>query len=225
MARRIRPVGLQTHQGYQLPHGLAYFAVHHHVVELRNRGQLLTRARQAAARAVRPSRCRAPPAGGPARPSSAGRRNTNRALGQVRLHLPRALQIDLQQRLPALARARPAAAPRGVPYRCLPCTIAHSSRSPRAIIASNSCLGDEPVVHTVLLPRPGRSGRRRHRDEQLRVLDGESSNDGPLAHRGRAGDDGEPRLPPGALLARTCLARTCWPEPLLSRTLLSRTCE
>ena len=64
--------GLQTDQGYQVLNSLAYFAVHHHVVELGAGGQLGPGGGQPLLPLLRRSRCRGRPAGAPAPPTTAG---------------------------------------------------------------------------------------------------------------------------------------------------------
>ena len=52
-------------------------------------------------------------------------------------------------------------------------------------------VGHEVIVHSVDLARAGRSGGGGDRDEQIGMTPAQLGDDGPLAHRGGTGEDGQ----------------------------------
>ena len=126
-----------AHQRYQPGRRLLEVVVDHRDVELPLGGEL-------DARGLEPPLALLPVLGAPAdEPAHELVPRRRREEHEQRLRhrgpdLAGALQVDLEQRRagPRRAPARPAA--RGVPYRCRPCTTAHSSIWPSATSRSNS---------------------------------------------------------------------------------------
>ena len=148
----------------------------------------------------RPARRARSPAGAPARPRvsvprptsrrtssshDGGLRNTNSASGIVLADLPGALEVDLEQRGPALGQGLLDRAARGavaVPCRARPPTPAARRRRPSGRTPRRRRSGSARRR-----PRPARRpGGRRHRDPDLRVVLADVRRDRALADRGRA---------------------------------------
>ena len=170
-ARRSRPAGLQTKQGYQVRHGLADFAVHDR--RGRTRSAAASSARAVSSRRVALLGGLGAPTDQPADqllPGRRGQEDERRASGQLRRtwRAPcRSISSSACAALGERGEHRRRAACRSGAGRARPPTPA---ARPSAISRSNSASVDEQVVHAVDLAGSRRSGGRRDRDEDLRML-------------------------------------------------------
>ena len=121
-----------------------------------------------------------------------GSRKTSGCLGHRLPHRPCPLQIDLEQHTlavrPGPLRSARVACRTGT--RCAP--VAHSSICAAGDQPVEFVVADEEVVDAVDLPRPRPSGRRRDREQHLRIVLTDVPGHRALADRGRSGEHDEP---------------------------------
>ena len=179
------------HQRYQFLRGIVNFGVHDRHVELLLGGQLHPRRGEPALPLIRTLR---PAALQPAYQLLPARRRQedHERLRHRGLHLPGSLEVDLQQRRPSGVERLVHRGARGA----VTGGAVHDGPLQQLVLLDHPVelrLGDEPVVHSVLLVRAGRPGGRRHRDPDLGMVRPDVRRDRTLADGGRTRQDRQPR--------------------------------